>query len=122
MKDDEVAVGEVVLRSEGVGRVDQSAYDEGGGAQRGDRSPLTETQVRRPLCDTEQEHQGIHRQQIAGEQSAAEYGEGDPVRGQNYEDCGKGLRPQTRTVRQPGEEHRGQSTGHRTNMFMCMVR
>ena len=32
-----------------------------------------------PDCHAEQEGEGIHRKQVAGEQCAAEDGEGDPV-------------------------------------------
>ena len=36
VEDDHVAVGEVVLGGEGVGRVDPDAGEEGGGAERGE--------------------------------------------------------------------------------------
>ena len=39
VEDDHVAVGEVVLGGEGVGRVDPDAGEEGGGAERGEPAP-----------------------------------------------------------------------------------
>ena len=77
VEDDEVAIGEVVLRGEGVGRVDPDAGEERRSAENGKRPPLAEMAM--PGGGAEEEDERIHREQVACQKRAAEDGEGNPV-------------------------------------------
>jgi hypothetical protein len=84
MDDDHVAIGEVVFRGEGVGRVDPDAGEEGRGAESCEGPPLAEMTV--PGGCAEEEDQWVHRKEVASEQGASEDGVGDPVGEQDYGD------------------------------------
>jgi hypothetical protein len=82
VEDDEVAIGEVVFRGKGVGRVDPDSGEERRGAESGERPPLAEMAM--PRGGAEEEDERIHREHVAGEQSAAENRKGDPVGEEDY--------------------------------------
>ena len=77
VEDDHVAVGEVVLGGEGVGRVDPDAGEEGCGGEGGKPEPFGEMTA--PDGYAEEEDERVERQEVAGEERAAEDGVGDPV-------------------------------------------
>ena len=79
VENDEVAVGEVVLGSEGVRWVDPDGGEESCGAKHSNDEPaLRDAPV--PSVDADEQDQRIHRQEITGEERAAEDGERNPVR------------------------------------------
>jgi hypothetical protein len=77
MEDDHVAVGEVILRGEGVGRVDAEVREKGDGGEHGEPAPADHALL--PDRDADQQDQGIERQEVAREQRAAQHGEGQGV-------------------------------------------
>ena len=77
MEDDEVAIGKVVFRGEGVWWVDPDAGEKGCGAESGESPPLAEMTMPDRYADKKDKR--IHRKEVAGEQSAAEDREGEPV-------------------------------------------
>ena len=81
MQDDHVAVGEVVLGGEGVGRIDPDGGEKRGGGEGREQPPVAEMMA--PEGDADEEDEREHRKEIACEQSSAKYGEGDPVGEQN---------------------------------------
>ena len=77
VEDDHAAVGEVILGREGVGRTEPDGGGEGGEAEGGDGPP--EAEMAAPLDDADEEDEGVHGEEIAGEQSSAEDGEGEEI-------------------------------------------
>jgi hypothetical protein len=77
MDDDHVAVGEVVLGSEGGGWVEPEGADEGYRCEYGEERP--EACALSPGGKADQEGQGVDGEEVAGEEGSAEDGEGEPV-------------------------------------------
>ncbi len=84
MQNDQVAVGEVVLGSEGVGRVEPDCGEEGSEGEAGYGPP--ETKMAAPFQDTDQENQRVEREEVTGKKSATEDGEGQQVCDENGSD------------------------------------
>src|SRR6185503_18551131 len=77
-----VAVGEVVLGREPVGRIHKQGRDEGGGGERGEPRPEIEAAAQR--VQAEKNHQRIERKKVAGEERASEDGKENGV-GEDYD-------------------------------------
>jgi hypothetical protein len=82
---DEVAVGEVVLGGEAIGRIDEEGCEETCCGEGGERGPLLEALM--PLGGTDEQDERVHGEQVASEKRAAEDGERDGV---GKEDDGDG--------------------------------
>ncbi len=121
VEDDHVAIGEVVLGGEGVGRVDPDAGEEGCGGEGGEPEPFR--YVALPDGYVDEEDEWVKGQEVAGEESAAEDGVGDPVGEDDYGDCVEGWTGDlvgAAGVRGTRMAARVQRVA--TNMFMCVVR
>jgi len=90
MDDDHVAVGEVVFRREGRWRVEPESTEEGDSGEECEIWP--DAGAFAPGGDAGEQDEGVDRQEVAGEDGAAEDGEGQPVSGDEDGDGGEGCR------------------------------
>ena len=87
VEEDHVAIGEVVLRREGVGRVDEEGGEEGGGCEDGECGPDAEAVA--PEGDADEQDERVQREEVAGEQGAAEDRKGEGVAEDDDEEGGE---------------------------------